>query len=950
MKLSPFAASTIGVLLLLSVGLFGPSQLTGRVIDIEPVLQQLQEKTEASIQSAKKTLSPGAQENYDLVMEEAMQRVDQSVESWAQKAAPLACKTLQQSTNADLFVKQAVAQLSRSMQGVAKQVLTDTIKKTIIISQGDPAAQQKIADAQVIATASYRLLVIYASQQVLASAIKECPEELPPSAADVLPETRATKRAVSAVQTTQEGVDVAFRDVLFYYEDSRNMWVDKDQLEPRARLMPEIGARNVGTVEAKDVEIAVSVDGGTEEIQKLGKMPLGASMGKGFFLPAGLLGGQHELSVRIIAKDDVNLENNLAKIPFTIIVDGVIRDLKFSYVNEQRSILSTPVDTNAVNPALQLVATVYVTNEGRTALQKADVIMTIDNGPEQRQVAYSRSGYVSFDIKNLAPGKHDITFKLDVRGDTNPINNEIKSSITITDAEKPQAPTPPVVEQPKPLPVTPQPAPTQPKEGIDVAFKDAIFYNKYDLKTPLDKNAMEETLDKIVDVTVTNVGSKEAKILDVFVREDDRSFEVKRFLTSDLQPGTSKTRQFLQSDTFPSSLGPHKLVFRIETQGDINSANNVGIVNYNVVSTPEPQPAPKPTIDFSIAKLDYKQNLVSYVGDLLSPFVSIKLIVYIPLDLKYDLPETTLRVLVNDKIVADNVPVKSFIFGHPPAGRIFGEVPVDIGSFSPGEHKIQVIIDPNNKVKEIYEDNNQLPVGFGFTVGEEKLGDAVIEWDTRVTPEGNKWLYQDKRLLPNELVPDKDTELYVHVRNAGTADITPKIVAEIDGKEVASKDAGTIKPNEFDKALILQLGKLTAGKHTLTVTAKVDKDKNPVSNTITATLDVVAPEIKLLPSSRAEFNDATAKSTRKNTIQIFIDNAATGRVPAQMALSVYAGDKGKLVIMEPNKQTIATIDVERNKFPTHIYVRADIEDADKTNNALLIPVVIIKDGRMYELS
>ena len=115
-------------------------------------------------------------------------------------------------------------------------------------------------------------------------------------------------------------------------------------------------------------------------------------------------------------------------------------------------------------------------------------------------------------------------------------------------------------------------------------------------------------------------------------------------------------------------------------------------------------------------------------------------------------------------------------------------------------------------------------------------------------------------------------------------------------------------------------------------------------------VETTPPDLKLLPSSRAEFNDASVKSTRKNTIQLFVDFVVTGKLLEKVPLFVQAGDKTTKLEMnteESTKQTIKTIDVDRNKFPTEIYIRADIDDADKTNNALFIPVVVKKDGKEY---
>lgn len=600
MKLTPFAASTLGVILLLSIGFLGPPHLTGKIVDIEQVVQQLQQKTQNDIRQAQQTLPPTAQPFYITILQQAQQKIDQNAQSWTQKASGQICKLLLKATSADMLINQLMPQLERSMQAVAQQIITIVIKQNIILQQSDPAAQQKISDAQTIANAAVKPLATYGAQQILINAIKQCPkEELPPSAADTLPETRQTKRAAPASTTTTyyerqsqppsegpisgggigatptQGPDVSLKDVLFYYENAMSMWVDKDKLEPTSRLAPSIMVKNLGNIEAKDVEVAVSVDSGTEEKKTLAKLAPGGASGYGFFLPAGLSGGQHELTIRLTAKDDINTDNNVAKIPFTILIDGTVKDLKFSYVNEQRTVLNTPVDTNAIDPALNLVATLYATNEGRTPIQKADMVMSVDNGQPQRQTIFGNSRYVSFDVKNLVPGTHELSFSLELIGDTNPSNNVVKKTITVPQTI--QTPTQPAVEQPKPA------------QNVDVGFKDAVFYYKRDPYTPIDKNAVEQSYDKLMDVTVTNFGTEEAKTVDVYIREDDRTLEVKRFLVNELQPGTSKTKQFIDRDTMPSELGKHKLTFRLETKGDTNPANNIGIVDFNIIETPEQQ-------------------------------------------------------------------------------------------------------------------------------------------------------------------------------------------------------------------------------------------------------------------------------------------------------------------------------------------------------------------------
>ncbi|MBI4141557.1 hypothetical protein HY484_01375 [Candidatus Woesearchaeota archaeon] len=507
-----------------------------------------------------------------------MQKIDQNIHLWAEKSKPTICELLPQATSADSFVNQLMPQLERSMQSAAQQIIIVVLKQNIIIQEGDSEAQQKISTAQTIANVGVKPLTTYGAQKILITALKQCPkEELPPSAADTIPQ-----RAVPAV-TTQQGPDVQLKDVLFYYEESMSMWVDKDKLQPLQRLQPSIMVKNSGTVEATGVEIAVSVDGGVEEKKTISKLAPGGASGYGFFLPATLEGGQHELIVRMTAKDDINLDNNVAKIPFTILVDGLIRNLKFSYVNNQRTVLSTPVDTNAIDTKLQLVATVSVSNEGRTPIRKADVLMSIDGAQPQKQTIYAGSRDVSFDINNLQPGKHEVTFTLEVVGDTNLNNNIVKGTIIVPGAEQP-----PAVEQPS---------------NIDVGFKDAVFYYQLDPTKSIDKNAIEQAYEKFVDVSVTNFGSEEVKTVDVYVREDDKTFEVKRFLASDLKPGETKTRQFIQRDTFPSSLGSHKLVFRLEAKGDTNPANDVGVVNFNIIKTPEQQLWPDLKLWFTKDKL-----------------------------------------------------------------------------------------------------------------------------------------------------------------------------------------------------------------------------------------------------------------------------------------------------------------------------------------------------------
>lgn len=892
MKLSPFAASTIGVILLLSIGFLGPTHLTGNVIDIEPVLKQLQQKTQNDIKQAQQSLQPTAHPAYLTILQQAQQRMDKNAPAWAQKASPAICKLLLQATDANIFVNQLTPQLERSIQAVAQQVLTLTIKSNIIIQQGDPAAQQKIGDAQAIANAAVKPLAAYGAQQILTNAITQCPkEQLPLSAADTLPETRQVKRVAPASTTTvyerqsqqtsegpisgggigatpTQGVDIKLNDVLFYYEDSRNMWVDKDKLEPRGKLMPSVNVKNAGTIAATDVEIFVSVDGGTEDKKTVTKLEPGGVSGYGFLLPAGLSGGKHELTVRMMAKDDINQDNNIAKIPFTILMDGSLKDLTFAYVDERRSVLPTKVDTNAIDPTKHLVASLFVANEGRTAIAQADVILTID-GKEQKNIVWNVLGRTGtgFDILDLSPGKHDLTFTLNIKGDTNQDNNIIKSSITVVQLAQ-QIPTSPapIVEQPT-VSTPPVPQPTAPAKNIDVGFKDAVFYYKHIPNKPIDKNAIEYYYDKTIDVTVTNFGTEPVETVHVHVREDDRNFEVERFMASNLLPGTSQTRQLLGRDIMSSQPGKHKLAFRLKTKGDTNPANDVGVVDYNIIDTPEQQLWPDLKLSFTKDK-PFEQDgkpiglAEAKTNKYIFGSISVKTIV------KHEKSTNpVVSIKVDDKQV-----FKEELVGFAPAewpGSTERTLTFSIPPLTPGTHKFVATATAD---KEATPADNTITVD--IIVAEEKpVIPLVVEQPKPTTPAlvqelpdielklpKEDWIEQEGKFLkPNQLKTGQFTGIAffgtILVNNKGTKPARNVVITTtIDGTQIDTKtydEIGLNPPMSYGTSGTYQAytylfgsgtTKLWPGKHQLKITATTpDQESNKANNEIITEI-VIADE------------------------------------------------------------------------------------------------------------
>ena len=1009
MKLTPFGASVLGVILLLSIGFLGPAYITGNIIDVEQAIQQAQQKTQKEMQQAQQTLQPTAQPLYITALQQAQHKIDQNAPQWAQKATPTICKLVPQATSTESFVNQLMPQLERSMQPAVQQIITIVLKQNIIIQQGDPEAQQKISQAQTISNAAIKPLTTYGAQQILITAIKQCPkEQLPPSAADTIPQTQRIAPALSTQPTRteqagtvstafesqpqigegpisgggigqgpQQGLDVGLKDVLFYYEDAMSMWVDKDKLEPRARLSPSVMTKNFGTAEAKNVEISVSVDGGTEDKKIIQTLPAGGASGYGFFLPAGLSGGKHELTIRFTAKDDVNPTNDVVKVPFTILVDGALKDLKFSYVNEQRSVLPKTVDTNSVDTSLQLVATLYVSQEGRTPIQKADIIMTVDNGPEQKQTIYGNQRYISFDVNKLQPGSHELMFRLEIQGDTNPNNNVVKTTITAPTPTA-QQPTPPVVEQPKPQPTqqpvvqqpTTPPVVEQPKPETkeDIAFeKVVLLQGTAEYAFGPQGDIVDEQYNTVLKLYTTSPSNVEFK---VFIDEQQKSL-----------PGVSHVfipKIYSMADIGRIPAGKHKLKIVLDPYKEVletNEDNNVFETEFWVKAAlvketlkPVTLPATEPTGDL----------IITPAGDKwLSDFDTS--VAILPTQIKTNQRfsgEVTIRNNGNKAsaptfiVKIDDAEIhRQTLWSIEPQKDYTTSFGSSNRKFWPGKHKITLIAqadkDQNPSDNTFETEITVIDAQTGSTTPPTPTKDIRIDKVALAQYFSVLQDYLDRDLGPEGKLIDERYD--IRIRMYSQKENLPSLSdVFIDGKPAQIK--GVTSAQYPAPHSVADIAPLPPGKHHLKIVLdpynSIYEGQSGEANNIFETdfwVKEQPKDISLQQGSFAQFDDAKAKQTGKNTLQLGIGYDLSGNTPKSFPMTIKLPDKTETknidVKVYDSGITAKTgvyyqeIPVDRNKFPTHVYVSIDFpEDADKTNNAIIIPVIVLKDRKVYKIT
>ncbi|MBI4140996.1 hypothetical protein HY485_04130, partial [Candidatus Woesearchaeota archaeon] len=864
-----------------------PSQsaLTQQIlqVNVEQLLFQLDTATKTELLSAQQKVPAQFQSQYWYIVHETMNGIEQNVFTYVQSEQQKMCQKLRQADNKETTIQELKNSAFNALSPNVNKMLSQQVAKLISFVLSTPAdiqqkfiqTQPKAEDYQTMINVAVLPLTQFGAQKIVTLALTNCPkEQLPPSAADTILQTQRVAPALSTQPTRteragtvstafesqpqtgegpisgggigqgpQQGIDVGLKDVLFYYEDAMSMWVDKDKLEPRTRISPSVMAKNSGTVEAKNVEISVSVDGGTEDKKIIQTLPAGGASGYGFFLPAGLEGGKHELTIRFTAKDDINPANDVVKVPFTILVDGALKNIRFVYIDDRRSVLPITVDTNAVDPTRNLVATVYASNEGRATIQKADVGLSVDNTAAQRQTIYGASRDVSFDIKGLAPGKHDLAFFLDLKGDTNPSNDAPRVSITIAPPTQPQQPaapqpTPPAVEQPKPqLPDIVLELPRQ-----DWLEQDGKFLKPNELKT-------EEYTSKAFFgmILVNNKGTKPARNVIITTTIDGEEVDKKTYDEIGLNPpvsyGTSGTYN-AYTYSFGSGIkklwpGKHQLkIIATTTDQEISKTNNEINAELLITDTKGSTAPPQAQGDIRAEKIafaqyssttkDYEDLQFGPVGKIVDERYETILRVY-PAK---DSPLFTFEIFIDGK----KPPIKSVGGASRPSPNAYQT----LGQLTPGKYHLKVVLDPDNHVYETNENNN------------------VFETDF--------WVKE-----------------------------TPK-------------------------------------------------------------------DINLETVSTASFNDANAKQKGKNTIDLSVQFTATGRVPPTVPVKIQYGDKTETKTLTTNmpatlpqggiywKQNVQYFELpaDRNKFPTNIYVSAEYpEDENKNDNTLIVPVIILKDRKYY---
>lgn len=109
-------------------------------------------------------------------------------------------------------------------------------------------------------------------------------------------------------------------------------------------------------------------------------------------------------------------------------------------------------------------------------------------------------------------------------------------------------------------------------------------------------------------------------------------------------------------------------------------------------------------------------------------------------------------------------------------------------------------------------------------------------------------------------------------------------------------------------------------------------------------------DVLLLQSSTAVFDDYISKHRLENVIDMEIVISKIGKAPDKIPITIKYGDKKETIDWPFSSGTgiIHRLTInDRNKFPTHIYVYAEVDDKDISNNGIVIPVVLKKDGKMY---
>ena len=194
-------------------------------------------------------------------------------------------------------------------------------------------------------------------------------------------------------------------------------------------------------------------------------------------------------------------------------------------------------------------------------------------------------------------------------------------------------------------------------------------------------------------------------------------------------------------------------------------------------------------------------------------------------------PESEVKVLIDGKVVHDALKVRKLL-GQQKEGKIVDTINIDLPALAPGSRTMEFILDPHNKIPETNEDDNKVQGKYNVLPrGEAKL---VLEWEKGIAAR-NKWLFQS-----GAFVGDNEVEAYVPVEGQVMVKVLndvatkPKATILVDGKVIDTKTVSLNTKSGIGNAPRFKLGKLTPGKHMVTVEAKAENGvATPISTEIT---------------------------------------------------------------------------------------------------------------------
>ncbi len=858
-QLTPFTASTIGVILLLSIGLFGQTYLTAKVVNIEPILQQLQQKIQNDIRQAQQTLPPTAQPAYTTIIEQAMKKIDQSAPQWAQKASTTICNLLPKATSAETFVNQIIPQLARSLQIAAQQVIATTVKQNIIIPQGDPAAQQKISDAQLIANTAVKPLSYYGAQQVLINAVQQCPEEQsqkeeqPVSAPDILPETRQAKRVAQAITTAPESTTQPQQQPTeqmpdFSIKTDGDDWIEQwrgieksqrvhyTQVQPDKVFVGHVIITNNGDKAATPTLIVKYDNKIIHESRQVEIQPQKWFKSDFNLVNEKLWPGKHQMMFTVQTDKDKNIADNTLVTEITVLGEApqAKEDARLERValSQGTAEYSFGPEGELANEKYNTMLRLYVP-AGTTTPRFKIFIDGQERQPKLLSYAFIPVPHTAIDLGKIPAGKHTLQIIVDPDNwifETNEDNNIFEKEFWIKALSAIEQPTQP----------TPQ-TPSEPTIDLKVEPAGQKWLSDFDKGTPIDTTQMKTDQRFEGEVIIRNTGNQPAT--PTFIVKIDGYTIHEQKIAWGIKPQEDYHATF-GSGSRKLWPGKHKITLIAQAEKDINPADNTFTSEITIIDPTTGTATPPPTnIDlffqrvalaqYDSQKKDFTERDSGPQGNILRENLPIELRMYFLADkISKSIPWIEIYLDGASQIRTYGVGSRTV---PPPLALGYKEIP----ALLPGKHNLKLVIDPRNDQLETNEDNNIYELD--FWVGERQK------------------------------------------------------------------------------------------------------------------------DITLLTATMASFNDASAKQKGKNTIDLFIEFTADGRVPLTVPVKIQAGDKVETKTLNTNMQQIPPggiywkqnreyfeILVDRNKFPKQIYVSVDYpEDENKANNAVITPVVIVKDRKLY---